>query len=137
LALGSNSVPWKSSLVEPPARRKFTALVVRETLAAAGLEPAVCAGAGTAANPRIPVTIRQIVAFFTLVLLFAQAPTSSGSARVLLWSVPRFGPSSGSSGRASPGDAAQPIKCLRSFRLAEIAKPGTLGQDLFAQLING
>ena len=40
--------------------------------------------------------------------------------------------------RHSPrGDAAQPIKCLLNLRLAEIAEPGTPGQDPFAQLING
>jgi hypothetical protein len=61
--------------VDPPARRKFTALVVRDTLDAVDVDPAVCAKAGPAANPAngtsIPVIVRQIVAFFTSVLLFA------------------------------------------------------------------
>jgi hypothetical protein len=58
-------------LVDPPARRKFTAFVVRDTLEAVGADPALCADAGPAATPKIPVTTRQIVAVFTSVLLFA------------------------------------------------------------------
>ena len=77
-----------------------------------GLEPAVCAGAGTAANPRIPVTSRQIVAFFTLVLLFAASAhfkrvgQSSPLERSAVWACFWFVPE-----RTVPQeDPAQPIK---------------------------
>src|SRR5437868_13928924 len=118
-APGSNSVPWKSSLVDPPARRKFTAFVVRETLDAFAVavdDPPVCANIGAVPNPRIPVTTRQIIAFFTLVLPFAASDHISGRSSTPTRSA--FGPVLVRLSVPLPS-RSHTIKCLRDFRLAE------------------
>jgi len=113
---------------DPPARRKLTALVVRETLAAAAgvavaaagaagfaVAPPVCAKVGaTPAEPKIPVTTRQIVAVFTSVLLFASSPGA----------------------RFAKGERASPEpKSLYNLSLADIPQRKPPTQSPFAQLI--
>jgi len=110
--------PMEIQLGRPPARRKFTAFVVRETLDAFAADPAVCANVGPAANPKIPIATRQIVAFFTLVLPFAASIHLR--ARVLLRNVPRLGLFWFVPPRLLPKEKPRPLTCLRDFRLAEI-----------------
>src|SRR3984893_3009436 len=90
-AVCSSSVPWKLSLVDPPARRKFTAFVVRDTLEAVGAaDAALCANVGPAATPQIPVTTRQIVAVFTSVSPLRPYAATNLSSQILAQGVPRF-----------------------------------------------
>src|ERR1700730_2989767 len=129
-AVCSSSVPWKLSLVDPPARRKFTAFVVRDTLEGVGAADATLwANVGPAATPQIPVTTRQIVAVFTSVLLFAHTRPQTCPAK----SWPKvfrgfWGPCcdlTASSCAPFPKRKSRNHNYLRTFSLADLPKEKT------------